>query len=185
MMCLQTPNVFLVGPMGVGKTTIGRMLASDLGLEFIDADVEIEARTGADIPWIFDVEGEAGFRKRESQVIEDLTARSGVLVATGGGAVLDSRNREFLASRGVVIYLQTSVETQLRRTRRDRKRPLLRSDLPRSEQRKILNEMKKQRDPLYESVSHLRVHVGDISGRKLVNLIKDRLKAKGYSTAWQ
>lgn len=176
----QVPNVYLVGPMGVGKTTIGRMLASDLGLEFIDSDVEIEARTGADIPWIFDVEGESGFRKRETEVIDDLSQREGVLIATGGGAILADINRSRLAARGVVVYLETTVATQMKRTKRDRKRPLLRSDLPRAEQRKVLEEMKRIRDPLYLDVAHLSVFVGDINGRKLVNTIKERLVQGGW-----
>ena len=174
------PNVFLVGPMGVGKTTIGRQLASDLHLEFVDSDVEIEARTGADIPWIFDVEGESGFRKRETEVIDDLTQKTGVLIATGGGAVLADVNRERLASRGVVVYLETSVAMQMKRTKRDRKRPLLRNDLPATEQRKVLEGMKRERDPLYAEVAHLSVFVGDASGRKLVNLIKHRLVQGGW-----
>ena len=178
-----SPNVYLVGPMGVGKTTIGRMLAADLRLEFIDSDVEIEARTGADIPWIFDVEGESGFRKREIEVIDDLTQLSGVLIATGGGAVLADVNRERLASRGVVVYLETTVDMQLKRTKRDRKRPLLRSDLPVAEQRKVLENMKRQRDPLYAEVAHLSVFVGEINGRKLVNLIKQRLVLGGWLAA--
>ena len=177
---LQARSVFLVGPMGVGKTTVGRLLAFDLGLEFIDSDAEIEARTGADIPWIFDVEGEAGLRKRETEVIDDLSQRKGVLIATGGGAVLADINRERLAARGVVVYLETSVDTQMKRTERDKKRPLLRSDLPTSEQRKVLEDMKRVRDPLYLAVAHLSVYVGDLNGRSLVNTIKERLVQGGW-----
>lgn len=117
-----TKNIFLVGPMGVGKTTIGRSLAKELSLEFIDSDQEIEERAGADISWIFDVEGEEGFRDRESQVIDDLTQRSRILLATGGGSILREINRQRLSSRGVVIFLDTSLELQIKRTQRDRKR---------------------------------------------------------------
>ena len=179
----QVSNVYLVGPMGVGKTTIGRLLALDLGLEFIDSDVEIEARTGADIPWIFDVEGESGFRKRETEVIDDLSQREGVLIATGGGAILADVNRSRMAAQGVVVYLETTVDTQLKRTKRDRKRPLLRSDLPRAEQRKVLEEMKRIRDPLYQDVAHFSVFVGDVNGRTLVNTIRERLVQDGWLPA--
>ena len=124
-------NVFLVGPMGSGKTAVGRQLARKLGLKFVDADAEIEERTGVDIPYIFEKEGEAGFRRREREVIEELTAREGLVLATGGGTVLDPDNRDRLRERGRVVYLRTSVDQQLARTRRSAHRPLLRTANPR------------------------------------------------------
>lgn len=146
-------NLFLVGPMGAGKTTIGRFLADNLNLEFIDLDAEIEARCGANIPWIFDVEGEAGFRKRESRILEEVTTRSGILLATGGGAVIDESNREILKQRGYVVYLSASVEQLLERTVNDRSRPLLQVDNP----REVIEKLIAERDPLYREVADLVV----------------------------
>lgn len=146
-------NLFLVGPMGAGKSTIGRFLADNLNLEFIDLDTEIEARCGANIPWIFDVEGEAGFRKRESRLLEEITTRSGILLATGGGAVLDESNREILKQRGYVAYLSASVEQLLERTANDRNRPLLQVDNP----REVIETLIAERDPLYREVADLVV----------------------------
>ena len=142
-------SFFLVGPMGAGKSTIGRQLARTLNLEFIDSDRDIEARTGVDIPLIFELEGEEGFRKREQEIIDHLTRKPGIVLATGGGAVLSSINRQHLASRGKVIYLRTSVEQQLRRTARDRNRPLLQTENP----EETLQELMKIRDPLYREVA--------------------------------
>ena len=116
-------NIFLVGPMGAGKTTIGRLLAKEMKLDFLDSDHEIESKTGANISWIFDMEGEAGFRERESKMIEELSAHKKIVLATGGGAVLSEQNRRFLQSRGTVIYLMTTINQQVERTRRDQKRP--------------------------------------------------------------
>lgn len=172
----RTRNVFLVGPMGVGKTTIGRLLSQELGLEFHDSDQEIEKRAGADIAWIFDVEGEEGFRIRESNVLEDLTARSGVLIATGGGSILEESNRRMLRSRGIVVFLDTSLEVQLRRTERDKKRPLLQN----VDHRKVLSELKEKRDPLYEEVADIQVFAGDTGSRKTVSTILEQLKEHGY-----
>ncbi len=124
-------NVFLVGPMGSGKSAVGRQLAQRLALEFIDSDDEIESRTGVDIAYIFEREGEAGFRQREAEVIDAITRRDGVLVSTGGGAILDAGTRERLRARGHVVYLRTSVDQQLARTRRSNDRPLLNNDDPR------------------------------------------------------
>lgn len=138
-------NVILIGPMGAGKSTIGRQVSSLLHYEFVDSDHEIEARTGADIPWIFDVEGEEGFRRREESIIEELTLRQHIVLATGGGAIMKESNRKAMAARGVVVYLQASVEQQLARTARDRNRPLLQT----AEPRKVLTELMKIRDPLY------------------------------------
>jgi shikimate kinase len=146
-------NVFLVGPMGVGKTTIGRCLADLLHKEFVDLDVEIEKRTGASIPLIFEIEGEEGFRRREAALLDEITGREDLVLATGGGAVLASGNRERLRERGVVVYLSAPVETLLERTARDRHRPLLQTP----DRRKTLEEILRAREPLYRETAHLVV----------------------------
>ena len=150
---LKHNNLFLVGPMGAGKTTIGRFLAENLNLEFVDLDAEIEDRCGANIPWIFDVEGENGFRKRESKMLDEVTSRNGVLLATGGGAVLSKENREILMQRGYVVYLSASVGQLLERTAHDRNRPLLQVDNP----REVIEKLITDRDPLYKEVADLVV----------------------------
>ncbi len=142
-------RVFLVGPMGAGKTTIGKYLAEHLKLQFADTDAEIESRTGADIPWIFDVEGEEGFRDREQQVVEEMTHWDNVVLATGGGVVLRPENRRALGGRGFVIYLYATVEEQVRRTRKDRRRPLLQKGDPED----VLRELMELRDPLYREIA--------------------------------
>jgi len=134
--------------MGAGKSTIGRLLSTELNLPFFDSDKVIEERAGANIPWIFDVEGEAGFRERETAAIDDLTAMDNIILATGGGAVLKPENRKFLSNRGSVIYLKTSVELQIERTRRDKNRPLLQTEDP----TKVLQNLMDIRDPLYQEV---------------------------------
>ncbi|MES9900529.1 MAG: shikimate kinase AroK [Sedimenticola sp.] len=146
-------NIFLVGPMGAGKTTIGRQVAGLLGLEFSDSDHEIQHRTGVDIPTIFDFEGEDGFRKREKAVIDDLTQQDGYVLATGGGAVLDPDNRRNLSSRGFVVYLYCSPEQQYERTLRDRNRPLLQTDDPLLQLQNLLE----LRDPLYRQTADIVV----------------------------
>src|SRR5690554_2872722 len=135
---MQKQSIFLVGPMGAGKSTVGRFLAERLGYEFIDSDHEIEARTGVTIPMIFDIEGEAGFRQREMTVIDELTQRPNIVLATGGGVVLAEDNRRALRSRGFVIYLRSSVESLVQRTKNDRNRPLLQTDDPEKVIRQIL-----------------------------------------------
>lgn len=136
--------------MGAGKTTIGRLLAKEMRLDFVDSDHEIEARTGANISWIFDMEGEEGFRVREQRMIEELTGLKQIVLATGGGAVLSEQNRKFLQSRGTVIYLMTTINQQVERTRRDQKRPLIQNaDNP--EQK--LSELMETRDPLYREIA--------------------------------
>jgi shikimate kinase len=146
-------NIFLIGPMGAGKTTVGRALAELTGHEFVDADQQIEARTGAGIPLIFDIEGEAGFRKRESAAIEELSARHGIVLATGGGAVLAPENRERLRARGAVVYLRAPLEVLLERTARDRNRPLLQTN----DRRKTLEDILRTREPLYRATAHVVV----------------------------
>lgn len=156
-----TDNIFLVGPMGAGKTTIGKVLSEQLELEFVDSDREIEASTGADIPWIFDVEGEAGFRQRESKMIEELTARQGIVLATGGGSVLAPANRDWLKARGFVVYLRASLSQQIERTSRDRNRPLLQTPDPAAR----IAELMKIRDPLYREVADVVVDTNRRSPR--------------------
>ncbi len=145
--------MFLVGPMGSGKTAVGRALAGRLGLPFADSDAEIESRTGVDIAYIFEREGEEGFRIRERDVIDSLTKSEGIVLATGGGAVLLPENRERLAARGTVIFLDTTIEQQLERTRRSRNRPLLAA----SDRRARLEELAAARDPLYRSIAAITV----------------------------
>ncbi|WP_027330369.1 shikimate kinase AroK [Marinimicrobium agarilyticum] len=142
-------NVFLVGPMGAGKSTIGRLLAAELKVPFYDSDRVIEERTGADIPWIFDVEGESGFRDRESAVLAELAEEPGAVIATGGGIVLRPVNGEVMHRSGRVCYLTASIEQLVERTAKDKKRPLLQVDNPRQKIIDLLN----QRDPIYREVA--------------------------------
>ena len=144
-------SVFLVGPMGVGKTTIGRQLAKLLGYEFVDSDHEIEAKTGATIAWIFDVEGESGFRQREQAMINTLTQRQGIVLATGGGAVISPDNREALKKRGLVVYLKAEVDELINRTAHDKNRPLLQTENPREKLKALMEE----REPWYLEVADL------------------------------
>jgi len=164
-------SFFLVGPMGAGKSTIGRQLAKQLGMPFYDSDHEIESRTGVDIPLIFELEGEAGFRKREAAIIDELTALPDIVLATGGGAILDPQNREHLKSRGRVIYLHATVNQQLRRTRKDRNRPLLLTGNPRAK----LEELLEIRDPLYRETAGLIVETDGMRVRDVVKKIMQRL----------
>jgi len=146
-------NLFLIGPMGAGKSTVGKQLAATLKLEFMDSDAEIQRRTGVDIPTIFEYEGEEGFRQREQVVIDELTQRDHQVLATGGGAVTRPDNRRNLAARGFVIYLYCSVDQQFERTARDRTRPLLDTEDPRAR----LEELMEARDPLYRETADLVV----------------------------
>ena len=144
-------NIFLIGPMGSGKTAVGRRLAHDLGKPFVDSDGVIEERTGVDIPFIFEKEGEDGFRCREAAVIDELTCRDGIVLATGGGTILADANRRHLASRGFVIYLMATVQQQIERTSRGKERPLLSSGDP----EQILAKLLAVRDPLYREIADL------------------------------
>lgn len=166
------PNIFLVGPMGAGKSTIGRLLAAELQRDFLDSDHAIQARCGADIPWIFDIEGEAGFREREVAMLDELTQLSGVVLATGGGAVMNEANRRALRERGTVIYLYTTVEQQLRRTAKDRNRPLLRNKNPEA----VLRGLFELRDPLYRATADLVVRTDRRGPRAVVNDILKRVE---------
>ena len=166
---LNAGNIILVGPMGSGKSAVGRLLAQRLDLALVDSDTEIEARTGVDIAYIFEREGEAGFRVREAEVLDDITRRPGVLVATGGGAVLDARTRARLRSRGCVVYLRTTVDQQLARTRRNALRPLLMNPDPRG----TLERLMAQRAALYEEVADVIV---DTDGRKVGSVVDEILR---------
>jgi shikimate kinase len=160
-------NVYLVGLMGAGKTTIGRALARRLAYRFIDSDHEIEARTGVSLPTIFEIEGEEGFRKREAQVIADLANLNSHVVATGGGAVLRQENRENLRAGGFVIYLNVPLPTLWERTRHDKNRPLLQVSDPLQK----LRELHAQRDPLYRSIADLVVSGSRITVQSVVHLL--------------
>lgn len=166
---LNAGNIILVGPMGSGKSAVGRLLAQRLGLTLVDSDAEIEARTGVDISYIFEREGEAGFRVREAEVIDEITQREGLLVATGGGAVLDPQTRERLRDRGCVVYLRTSVDQQLARTRRNSLRPLLMNPDPRGTLERLMHE----RAALYEEVADVTV---DTDGRKVSTVVGEILR---------
>ena len=167
-------SFFLVGPMGAGKSTIGRNLARTLNLDFLDSDHVIEERTGVDIPLIFELEGEDGFRKRESAIIDELTARSQIILATGGGAILDPDNRRKLSSRGIVIYLETSVEQQLRRTSHDRNRPLLQTEDPKTR----LEELMEIRGPLYAEVADWTIKTDHRKTRDVVQRIIEKIQQR-------
>jgi shikimate kinase len=162
-------NIFFVGMMGSGKSTIGRQLAKRLKLKFYDCDHEIERRTGVNIPIVFDIEGEQGFRKREKQIIDELTNLTGIILATGGGAVLDSTNRKYMTERGFVIYLKAGIDQLLKRTSKDKMRPLLQTDDPETKLKKILNE----REPLYKEVANLTI---ETDNRKVKNIVDEICK---------
>ena len=167
-------NIFLVGPMGAGKSTIGRHLAQQLHMEFFDSDTVIEERTGADISWVFDVEGEAGFRVREETVINDLSQEQGIVLATGGGSVISKDNRNRLSARGLVVYLETTIEKQLARTQRDKKRPLLQTDAP----REVLEALAGERNPMYEEIADYVVRTDDQSAKVVANQIIKMLEER-------
>lgn len=166
-------NIFLVGPMGAGKTTVGKRLAETRGMEFVDSDLEIEARTGVDIAYIFEKEGEAGFRKRERSVIAELTGRQNIVLATGGGAILDPDNRQCLSARGFVVYLHASVEQQLARTARTENRPLLQNA---PDRREVLEQLFAVRDPLYREIADLVLPTDGRNARLLARDIEDHLE---------
>ena len=164
-------NIFLVGPMGAGKSTIGRHLADELHLDFFDSDQEIERRTGADIAWIFDLEGEDGFRKREENVINDLTDKQGIVLATGGGSIVTKAVRNRLSARGIVVYLQTTIDKQVARTQRDKRRPLLQNEDP----EQVLRDLAEMRNPLFEEVADYIVDTDDQSARAVANQIISKI----------
>jgi shikimate kinase len=179
MTAQRNENIFLVGLMGAGKTTVGKLLAKHLNKTFCDSDHEIERRTGVDIPVIFEIEGEAGFRQRERTVIAELTARSNIVLATGGGVVLNPENREELRNRGTVVYLRATAEDLWLRTRYDRNRPLLQTSNPKNK----LVELFQQRDPLYQEVAHIIVDTSKQSVQSLVQQLERKLAEMGRQTA--
>ena len=170
-------KIVLVGPMGAGKSTIGRHLARALGYAFHDSDREIERRTGANIPWIFDMEGETGFRRRETAMIAELLENRDVVVATGGGAVTVPETRQLLG-RAFVIYLRASLSLQYERTRLDRNRPLLQNDDPYG----ILKRLFSERDPLYTEVANMVVTTDRKPPRALVRHLVHRLRSEYSET---
>jgi shikimate kinase len=167
-------NLFLIGPMGAGKSAVGRQLARMLHLDFVDSDEEIENRTGVDIPFIFEKEGEEGFRRREARVIDDLSQLEGIVLATGGGAVIAPENRNHLGARGFVIYLHTSVRQQLERTNRGRERPLLEN----GDRAEVLERLMAERDPLYREIADLVVNT---DGRRVQTVAREIQQALGSS----
>jgi shikimate kinase len=169
-------NLFLIGPMGAGKSAVGRQLARMLHLDFVDSDDEIESRTGVDIPFIFEKEGEEGFRKREARVIDDLSQLEGIVLATGGGAVSDADSRNHLGARGFVIYLYTSVKQQLERTNRGRERPMLEN----GDRAEVLERLMAERDPLYREIADLVVNT---DGRRVQTVAKEIQQALAEGTS--
>ncbi len=172
---MSRQNIILVGLMAVGKSTVGRSLAQRLGYEFFDSDKVIEERAGADVGWIFDVEGEEGFRERETQVLDELTAREGIVLATGGGAVIRAENRKILAARGVVVHLDSPLERLLERTEKDRKRPLLQNGDPKD----TLARLQHERGPLYEEIADYRFVTDRQSPKALARDIETCLRDNG------
>jgi shikimate kinase len=175
----QAGNVYLVGMMGAGKTTVGRTLARRLKLHFVDSDQEIEARCGVKIPVIFEIEGEAGFRAREAQAVAELTQLHGIVLATGGGVVLNEENRRLLAAHGTVIYLRATPEHLYERVRQDRNRPLLATGDPLSR----LRELYRERDPLYREVADLVIDTGRQSVQVLARGLLEQLGARWKASA--
>lgn len=169
-------NIFLIGPMGSGKSTVGRLLARSLNMDFYDSDQEIEKRTGANIAWVFDIEGELGFRKREQKVISDLTKKNKIVLSTGGGSIISLSSRKFLMTRGIIIYLQATVEKQLLRTQLDKTRPLL-TNLYESD-KDILEKLANERNPIYKSISDIRIDTNQDNVKKIVHKILKILRLK-------
>ena len=168
---MHKENIFLVGPMGAGKSTVGKLLAEKLHYQFVDSDHEIENRTGATIPMIFDIEGEAGFRSREASMIDELTQRPQVVLATGGGVVETESNRQHLRSRGFVVYLKSPVEALLARTRHDRNRPLLQTENP----EKVLTDLMERREPWYSEMADLVIETEQVPVHRVVRQVIERL----------
>jgi shikimate kinase len=171
------PNLFLVGPMGAGKSTLGKRVAETLDLPFFDLDHEIQVQCGAEVALIFDIEGERGFRRRESAMLAEFAARDGIVLATGGGAILADENRDLLRARGFVVFLETTVDEQLERLARDRKRPLLAAP----DRRERLEQLAAQRNTLYREIADLTLPAGH---RGSVAQVAQYLAAQ-LAQAWQ
>ena len=167
-----TMNIFIVGPMGSGKSTVGKIISDELFLNFFDTDDEIESRTGASIDWIFDLEGEEGFRKRESSILEEMVKQNSIVLSTGGGIILSDSNREMLSSRGTVFYLSTPISVQIERTSKDKDRPLLKNGDP----EEILTRLQKERKGLYESVSDHVIETENKSSQEVASEIINFVK---------
>jgi len=165
-------NIFIVGPMGSGKSTVGKIISDELFLNFFDTDDEIESRTGASIDWIFDLEGEEGFRKRESSILEEMVKQNSIVLSTGGGIILSDSNREMLSSRGTVFYLSTPISVQIDRTSKDKDRPLLKNGDP----EEILTRLQKERKDLYESVSDHVIETENKSSQEVASEIINFVK---------
>ena len=168
-------NIFIVGPMGSGKSTVGKIISNELFLNFFDTDEEIETRTGASIDWIFDLEGEDGFRKRESKILHEMVQQNSIVLSTGGGIILSESNRELLSSRGTVFYLATPIAVQLERTSKDKDRPLLKNGDP----GKILEELHVARESLYEEVADYIVNTEGKSSQEVSEEIIKLVKSYG------
>lgn len=168
---MSAHNIILIGPMGSGKSTIGHLLASRLNREFFDSDIYIEEKTGVDIPRIFDIEGEEGFRQRETKALRELTHKKNLVLATGGGSVLHQENRKLLRASGFIIFLDTSVNQQMERLKHDKKRPLLQTENPRERLEKLLQERK----PLYLELADLRIQTDRKFARKVAAEIIPKL----------
>ena len=166
-------NIFIVGPMGSGKSTVGKIISDELFLTFYDTDEEIENRTGASIDWIFDLEGEEGFRKRETKILDELAQLNSIVLSTGGGIILSDENRDTLSSRGTVFYLATPISVQLERTSKDKDRPLLKNGDPEA----ILKELHETREKLYESVADYVVDTESLTSQEvaaeIIKLVKN------------
>ena len=165
-------NIFIVGPMGSGKSTVGKVISDELFLNFFDTDEEVESRTGASIDWIFDLEGEEGFRKRESSILQEMVEKNSIVLSTGGGIILSNLNRELLSSRGTVFYLSTPISVQVERTSKDKNRPLLKDRDP----EEILSKLHEERKTLYEEVSDHIIETENKSSQEvaaeIINLVK-------------
>tara|TARA_B100001996_G_scaffold191401_1_gene146448 strand:- start:904 stop:1413 length:510 start_codon:yes stop_codon:yes gene_type:complete len=168
-------NIFIVGPMGSGKSTVGKIIANELFLSFLDTDDEIEKSTGVTIDWIFDLEGEEGFRKRESSILKDLAEKNSIVLSTGGGIILCDKNRDLLSARGTVFYLDTPIDIQLERTSKDQDRPLLKDGDP----KQILTDLHEKREDLYHSVADYVVETSNKSSQEVANEIIKLVKSYG------
>ena len=169
-------RIYIIGPTASGKSTLGKKLAKFLRIDFYDTDKEIEKRSGADIPWIFDIEGEEGFRKREKEVLLESSKLNKCVIATGGGIVLSKDNRDLITSKGLVVYLQTSIESQLTRTKYDKSRPLLQGN----NKRQTLEKLELERRHLYEEISDISVNQEEKSQKQIIKDIVSQLRKNSY-----